>query len=79
MLGLPTKLIVTLGLLGASLAAPEAPAMAGTASALARCVSDNGTDVNAYFGVPRADVIWLNNQGLSPPCVTVIRRIIRPR
>jgi hypothetical protein len=36
-------------------------------------VSDNGTNVNAYFGVHRADVIWQNIQRLNPPCLTVTR------
>jgi hypothetical protein len=64
-----TRLAAAGALAGGMLAAPHAAA----ASPAAHCLSDNGSDVNAYFGVPRADVIWLNIQGVRPPCVTVVR------
>jgi hypothetical protein len=34
------------------------------------CLSDNGSDVERYFGL-RGDAIWLNLQGHQPPCLTV--------
>jgi hypothetical protein len=46
---------------------------AASASSTRTCRSDNGTNVNAYFGIPRADAIWLNLQGQRPPCLTVVR------
>jgi hypothetical protein len=47
---------------------------AETASAApGRCVSDNGTNVTAYFGLGRSDSIWLNLQGRHPGCVTVLK------
>ncbi|MEV6492682.1 hypothetical protein AB0M20_29285 [Actinoplanes sp. NPDC051633] len=62
-------------LVGASLpfTGANAPAAAGAsaAGAATKCVSDNGTDVNRYFVLYRADAIWLNLQGLRPACVTV--------
>jgi hypothetical protein len=37
-------------------------------------VSDNGTDVERYFGIHRgSNVIWPNIQGISPPCLTVVK------
>jgi hypothetical protein len=67
---LSMRLVTVAALVGASLAVPTAVA---SASAQGRCVSDNGTNVNAYFGVGRADVIWQNLQRRQPPCLTVAR------
>jgi hypothetical protein len=68
--GLLARVVVVIGLAGASLAVPNA---AASASNVARCVSDNGTNVNRYFGVRKSDVIWLNLQGHQPPCVRVVQ------
>jgi hypothetical protein len=57
-------------LVGATLAVPNA---AASASPAGRCISDNGSNVNAHFGVSHSDVLWLNLQGQRPPCVTVVR------
>jgi hypothetical protein len=65
-LGLTTKLVAVAALVGASLAVPNT-------SSATRCTSDNGSDVKAYFGIQRSDAIWLNLQGLHPPCVTVVQ------
>jgi hypothetical protein len=54
--------------LGASLAVPV-QAQPGPGA----CVSDNGTDVERYFGLRDHDVIWPNIQGISPPCLTVTK------
>lgn len=70
MLRLLARFFVVLSLFGASLGVPNAAASNSTAP---ECESDNGTDVNAYFDVRRSDVIWLNLQGLRPPCVTVVQ------
>lgn len=70
MLRFLTRVAAVVAVAAGVLAVPHA---ASAASPVARCHSDNGTDVNAYFGVPRADVIWLNLQGVRPPCVTVVR------
>jgi hypothetical protein len=43
------------------------------ASASTTCFSDNGTNVNAYYGIQGADAIWLNIQGLQPACQTVVK------
>jgi hypothetical protein len=61
--------LATVGLLvlGAALVAPG-----GAASASGDCRSDNGTDVERYFGL-RGDAIWLNLQGRQPPCLTVVQ------
>jgi hypothetical protein len=64
-----TRLLTLVALVGAGLAVPATAASADTG----RCVSDNGTNVNAYFRTGDADVIWPNIQGLRPPCVTVTR------
>jgi hypothetical protein len=55
---------------------PSSVSFAGTAvvpSVSTRCISDNGSDVNAYFDIEGSDAIWLNLQGLQPACQTVIK------
>jgi hypothetical protein len=63
------RLMTLVALIGTTLAIPATAASADTG----RCVSDNGTNVNAYFRIGGADVIWPNIQGRRPPCVTVTR------
>jgi hypothetical protein len=67
---LSARIAAVAALAGASLAVPSAASATPTAT---RCLSDNGSYVNGYFRVPRSDVIWLNLQGLRPPCVTVVQ------
>jgi hypothetical protein len=45
----------------------------GGASASTTCISDNGSNVNAYFGIEGSAAIWLNLQGLQPACRTVVK------
>jgi hypothetical protein len=47
--------------------------MGGAASASTTCISDNGSNVNAYFGIEGSAAIWLNLQGLQPACRTVVK------
>jgi hypothetical protein len=68
MLGLKRNLAAATAALGVSLLF-----MSGGASAATTCISDNGTDVNAYFGIGGSDAIWLNLQGLQPACQTVVK------
>jgi hypothetical protein len=75
MLGARSKLTavgaaITLSL---SLTSVSAAQTSGAASASTSCISDNGTNVNAYFGIEGSDAIWLNLQGLQPACRTVIK------
>jgi hypothetical protein len=67
------RLVAALAVTAAVASSPTLPDRAGAAAATGpgRCLSDNGTDVQRYFGV-RADVVWLNLQGLQPPCDTVV-------
>jgi hypothetical protein len=55
---------------------PSSVSFAGTtvaASVSTRCISDNGSDVNAYFDIEGSDAIWLNLQGRESACQTVIK------
>ena len=61
------RILAITGLLGASLVAVSHPTTAPA------CLSDNGTNVNAYFHLRHASAIWLNLQGRRPPCVTVVK------
>jgi len=76
MFGLRTRCIVTAALVGTSAVLFLADGSAAASAAVnesTTCVSDNGSDVNAYFGIPHSDAIWLNLQGQNPACVTVVR------
>jgi hypothetical protein len=63
--------LLALTSVGASTASAAVPVEARPVSA--GCVSDNGTDVERYFGLEGSNVIWPNIQGISPPCLTVIK------
>lgn len=60
--------LVALTSVGASSAVPVTARPIPTA-----CISDNGTDVERYFGIEGHDVVWPNIQGLRPPCLTVTK------
>jgi hypothetical protein len=64
------RILAITALLGASLVGNKAPL---NRPAGPTCVSDNGTNVNAYFGLRHASAIWLNLQGRQPPCLTVVK------
>jgi hypothetical protein len=64
--------IALLLVVGMSVVAPGGRASASPAGGSARCISDNGSDVARYFDL-HGDAIWLNLQGLQPPCLTVVQ------
>ena len=65
-------LALMVALANVALAVPAGGHVA-TSETPAVCISDNGTDVQRYFGIEGSDVIWPNIQGISPPCLTVVQ------
>ena len=57
--------------LAATAVAPAGASAPPSPPAPAPCISDNGTNVERYFGLEGGDAIWLNLQGRQPSCVTV--------